>query len=140
MEEGVNLENKKAKEVMLRYSSLALAYIGDSIYDLLVKKHFVMKINLKTEKYHKIVTSIVSANAQSEFIRYYMDSLTEQEKDVFRMGRNSSPHSKAKNASIKNYLDATGMEALLGFLYLCGNEKRLQEIVDASIEYKEKKL
>ena len=144
MEESVIQENdnmiignKTSKEVISSYSGLALAYIGDSIYDLLVKKYFVMKSNMQPEKYHKIVTSIVSANAQSSFINYYMDKLTEEEQDVFRRGRNSSPHTKAKNASLQNYLEATGMEAVLGFLYLSGNEERLLKIVEDSIIYKE---
>ena len=67
------------------YSPLALAYIGDSIYDLMVKKHFVIKAKMQPEKYHKVVTSIVSANAQSAFIDSYMDKLTEKEyEDPFK--------------------------------------------------------
>ena len=117
------------------YSPLALAYIGDSIYDLMVKKHFVIKSNMQPEKYHKVVTSIVSANAQSAFIDAYMDKLTEKEQDVYKRGRNSSPHTKAKNASLENYLKATGFEAVLGYLYLSEQEDRLKEIIDESINF-----
>lgn len=117
------------------YSPLALAYIGDSIYDLMVKKHFVIKSNMQPEKYHKVVTSIVSANAQSAFIDSYMDKLTEKEQAVFKRGRNSSPHTKAKNASLENYLKATGFEAVLGYLYLSEQEDRLKEIIDESINF-----
>lgn len=117
------------------YSPLALAYIGDSIYDLMVKKHFVMKSNMQPEKYHKVVTSIVSANAQSAFIDSYMDKLTEKEQAVYKRGRNSSPHTKAKNASLENYLKATGFEAVLGYLYLSEQEDRLKEIIDESINF-----
>ena len=117
------------------YSPLALAYIGDSIYDLMVKKHFVMKSNMQPEKYHKVVTSIVSANAQSAFIDAYMDKLTEKEQAVYKRGRNSSPHTKAKNASLENYLKATGFEAVLGYLYLSEQEDRLKEIIDESINF-----
>ena len=117
------------------YSPLALAYIGDSIYDLMVKKHFVMKSNMQPEKYHKVVTSIVSANAQSAFIDSYMDKLTEKEQAVYKRGRNSSPHTKAKNASLENYLKATGFEAVLGYLYLSEQEDRLKEISDESINF-----
>lgn len=117
------------------YSPLALAYIGDSIYDLMVKKHFVIKSNMQPEKYHKVVTSIVSANAQSAFIDAYMDKLTEKEQAVFKRGRNSSPHTKAKNASLENYLKATGFEAVLGYLYLSEQEDRLKEIIDESINF-----
>ena len=117
------------------YSPLALAYIGDSIYDLMVKKHFVIKSNMQPEKYHKVVTSIVSANAQSTFIDSYMDKLTEKEQAVYKRGRNSSPHTKAKNASLENYLKATGFEAVLGYLYLSEQEDRLKEIIDESINF-----
>lgn len=117
------------------YSPLALAYIGDSIYDLMVKKHFVIKSNMQPEKYHKVVISIVSANAQSAFIDSYMDKLTEKEQAVYKRGRNSSPHTKAKNASLENYLKATGFEAVLGYLYLSEQEDRLKEIIDESINF-----
>ena len=126
----------KPNEVSSRYSPLALAYIGDSVYDLLVKRYFVMKSNMQTEKYHKKVSSIVSANSQAEFIDGYMESLTEDELAVFKRARNSSPHTKAKNASLQNYLKATGFEAVLGYLYLSGQNDRLYEIVDRSVEGK----
>ena len=117
------------------YSPLALAYIGDSIYDLMVKKHFVIKSNMQPDKYLKVVTSKVSANAQSAFIDSYMDKLTEKEQAVYKRGRNSSPHTKAKNASLENYLKATGFEAVLGYLYLSEQEDRLTEIIDESINF-----
>ena len=115
------------------YSPLALAYIGDSIYDLMVKKHFVIKSNMQPEKYHKVVTSIVSANAQSAFIDAYMDKLTEKEQAVYKRGRNSSPHTKAKNASLENYLKATGFEAVLGYNYMKGERERLDFFVERAL-------
>lgn len=129
-------EAMKPSEVSSRYSPLALAYIGDSVYDLLVKRYFVMKSNMQTEKYHKKVSSIVSANSQAEFIDEYIESLKEDELAVFKRARNSSPHTKAKNASLQNYLKATGFEAILGYLYLSGQNERLYEIVDKSVEGK----
>lgn len=129
-------EAMKPSEVSSRYSPLALAYIGDSVYDLLVKRYFVMKSNMQTEKYHKKVSSIVSANSQADFIDGYIESLTEDELAVFKRARNSSPHTKAKNASLQNYLKATGFEAILGYLYLSGQNERLYEIVDKSVEGK----
>ncbi|SEP94317.1 ribonuclease-3 family protein [Lachnospiraceae bacterium NE2001] len=123
------------ESVVKMYSPLALAYIGDSIYDLMVKEHFVMQSNMQPEKYHKKVTSIVSANAQSAFVDYYMERLNETELSVYRRGRNSSPHTKAKNASLENYLKATGFEAVLGYLYLSEQTVRLNDIVAESIEF-----
>ena len=95
-----------------------------------------MKSNMQTEKYHKKVSSIVSANSQAEFIDGYIESLTEDELAVFKRARNSSPHTKAKTASLQNYLKATGFEAILGYLYLSGQNERLYEIVDKSVEGK----
>ena len=138
MEESVVLLDQQAlspREVSSKYSPLALAYIGDSIYDLLVKKSFVLKTNMQPEKYHKKVTSIVSANAQSAFIESFMDNLTEEEQAVYKRARNSSPHTKAKNASLQDYLKATGFEAVLGYLYLSGQNSRLDELVQSSIEF-----
>ncbi len=138
MEESVVLLDEQAlspHEVSSKYSPLALAYIGDSIYDLLVKKSFVLKSNMQPEKYHKKVTSIVSAKAQSAFIESFMDNLTEEEQAVYKRARNSSPHTKAKNASIQDYLKATGFEAVLGYLYLSGQNARLDELVQSSIRF-----
>ncbi len=126
------------ESVVKMYSPLALAYIGDSIYDLMVKEHFVKQSNMQPEKYHKIVTSIVSANAQSAFIDSFLEQLNETELGIYRRGRNSSPHTKAKNASLENYLKATGFEAVLGFLYLSEQKERLTEIVNLSIEFVKK--
>ena len=126
------------ESVVKMYSPLALAYIGDSIYDLMVKEHFVKQSNMQPEKYHKIVTSIVSANAQSAFIDSFLEQLNETELGIYRRGRNSSPHTKAKNASLENYLKATGFEAVLGYLYLSEQKERLTEIVNLSIEFVKK--
>jgi len=138
VEESVVLLDEQAlspHEVSSKYSPLALAYIGDSIYDLLVKKSFVLKSNMQPEKYHKKVTSIVSAKAQSAFIESFMDNLTEEEQAVYKRARNSSPHTKAKNASLQDYLKATGFEAVLGYLYLSGQNARLDELVQSSIRF-----
>lgn len=121
-------------EVSSRYSPLALAYIGDSVYDLEVKTHFVLESNMQPEKYHKKVSMIVSANSQSEFIESILDELTEDELSVYKRARNSSPHTKAKNASLQNYLKATGFEAVIGYLYLSGQSERMQELITLSIE------
>ena len=141
MEESVNHMINDIKggcltphEVSSRYSPLALAYIGDSVYDLEVKTHFVLESNMQPEKYHKIVSSIVSANAQSDFIDSVMDNLSEEELSVYKRARNSSPHTKAKNASLQNYLKATGFEAVIGYLYLSGQFERAKELIDLSIE------
>ena len=122
-------------EVSCKYSPLALAYIGDSVFDLEIKRYFVLQANMQPEKYHQKVTSIVSANAQAEFIEYYMDNITDDELVVFKRARNSSPHTKAKNASLENYLKATGFEAVIGFLYLSEQNDRLKDIITSVLKF-----
>ena len=94
-----------------------------------------MRSNMQSEKYHKLVTGIVSANAQSEFVDSIMEQLTEQELEIYKRGRNSTPHTKAKNASLSNYLKATGLEAVMGFLYLTGKSDRISELIDMALKF-----
>ncbi len=117
------------------YSPLTLAYIGDSVLDLYVKRHFVMQANKAVQKYHKEVTAVVSAIHQAAFIDAYLPKLTGQEEAVFHRGRNASVHTKAKNATMAEYKKATGLEAVLGFLYLSGEKDRLEEVMDCLIHY-----
>lgn len=134
MEEEISLEKMTPHEVSSGYSPLALAYIGDSVYDLRIKSYFVFKANMQPEKYHKIVSGIVSANAQARFIESYLDQLNEDESAVYRRAKNSSPHTKAKNASMEDYLKATGFEAVIGYLFMSGQYARMDEIINASFD------
>lgn len=84
---------------------------------------------MQAEKYHKKVTKIVCAVNQAHFIDTYKEDLSEEELDVFRRGRNASSHSKAKHASLSEYKKATGFEAIIGYLYLKGDNGRLKEII-----------
>ena len=142
MEESLNYKiiiDNDAKltphDVSSRYSPLALAYIGDSIYDLYIKSHFVLSSNMQPEKYHKNVSKIVSANSQEAFIDSFFDKFTEEEQAVYRRARNSSPHTKAKNATLESYLKATGFEAVLGYLYLSEQNERLQYVIDEVFKF-----
>jgi ribonuclease-3 family protein len=117
-----------------QYSPLALAYIGDSVLDLMVKTHFVVNTNKQTSKYHKDVSNIVKAVNQARFIDRIADSLTEDELDIYKRGRNATTHSKAKNATMGEYRRATGLEALFGYLYLKGDVARLEEFVNDMVQ------
>lgn len=117
-----------------QYSPLALAYIGDSVLDLMVKSYFVNKSNKQPEKYHKDVSNIVKAVNQADFVDRFSEYFNEQEMDVYKRGRNTSTHSKAKNASQAQYKKATGLEAMLGYLYLMGDMDRLKYFVDMMLE------
>jgi ribonuclease-3 family protein len=111
------------------YSPLTLAYIGDAVYDLIIRSVLVNRGNTAVNKLHKRASSIVKAGTQSEMAAALMDVFTEEEKDIYRRGRNSKPHTKAKNASTIEYLEATGFEAVIGYLYLTGDMDRVCELV-----------
>lgn len=131
MEEGLKELRGICNEVNgYTYSPLALAYIGDSVFDLLIKTYIVTNGNKQTNKYHKEVSALVKAKSQAEYIDILMDNLSEDEVDIYKRGRNATTHSKAKNATMSEYRKATGFEALIGYLYLNGNIQRLNEILE----------
>ncbi len=115
------------------YSPLTLAYIGDAIFDVIIRSILVNKGNTAVNNLHKRASSIVKAQTQSALVKALMEDLTEEEADYYRRGRNSKPHTKAKNATTMDYLDATGFEAVMGFLYLTGNMDRACELVKKGI-------
>ncbi|MEA4817393.1 MAG: ribonuclease III domain-containing protein, partial [[Clostridium] scindens] len=118
------------KEVDIKeYSPLTLAYIGDSIYDLIIKSLVVNEGNRQVQKLHKETSMRVQASAQSKMMRAIQEHLTEEEHAVFKRGRNAKSVSPAKNQSITDYRRATGFEALMGYLYLKKEWKRMLELV-----------
>lgn len=112
------------------YSPLTLAYIGDAIFDVIVRSILVNKGNTAVNNLHKRASGVVKAQSQAAIVKALMDDFfTREEIDIFKRGRNSKPHTKAKNASTGEYLVATGFEAVMGYLYLTGNMDRACEIV-----------
>ena len=118
----------EAKDIRT-YSPLTLAYIGDAVFDLVIRSILVNKGNTAVNNLHKKTSAIVKAPSQSAIAAAIMDDLTEEEKDIYRRGRNSKPHTRAKNASTMEYLEATGFEAIMGFLYLTGDMDRAMELI-----------
>ena len=116
------------------YSPLALAYIGDTIYDMIFRTMVVGQSNMAAHKYHKKVCTYVSAVAQSQMFENIKEELTEAEMAVYKRGRNAKPYNKAKNASTMEYQRATGLEALVGYLYLSDNMDRIIELVKLGLE------
>lgn len=116
------------------YSPLTLAYIGDAVYDLIIRTMVVEHANRPANDLHRLTIKYVSANAQSKIVQALMNDLTEEEQAVFRRGRNAKPHTTAKNATVADYMRATGFEAVLGYLYLTDNMQRVLELVKRGVE------
>ena len=113
-----------------QYSPLTLAYIGDAIFDVIIRSILVSRGNTQVNNLHKRACAIVKAQTQADFADVLMDTFTEDEMNIYRRGRNSKPHTKAKNASTMEYLEATGFEAVIGYLYLTGNMDRICELIN----------
>ena len=116
------------------YSPLVLAYIGDCVYELLIRTLLVGKANCQVSKLHKKAIDYVKAETQAAMIVALMDELTEEEQDVFRRGKNAKPHTIPKNASLSDYRRATGMEAVIGYLYLKDETERVIELVKLGLD------
>lgn len=114
---------------MREYSPLVLAYMGDAVYELVIRTVLVKKKNIQVQKLHKKASSLVKAQAQAELIDRIMPLLTEEELTVYKRGRNAKSYTKAKNATMLDYRKATGMEALTGYLYLKKDTNRLLDLV-----------
>lgn len=119
---------------MRTYSPLTLAYIGDGIFDLVIRTLVVCRENAPANTLHEKTSRIVKAASQAKLYEVVADELTEEEQDVFRRGRNAKSKTMAKNATMKDYRVATGVEALLGYLYLDGQMERLLELVKLGLE------
>ena len=109
---------------------LVLAMVGDAVYTLYVRTRIASKTDLKVNDINKRVSAIVNAGAQAKTFRELEENLTEREKQVARRARNTHIHSHAKNFSIEEYIHATALEALIGYLYLSGQDERLNEILN----------
>ncbi len=135
MEKSLSLlsEIKEAfavKEVDVRaYSPLTLAYIGDAIYDVIIRTVVVERANRGANELHKKTSSFVKAQTQAMMIEALLPILTDEEEAVYKRGRNAKSYTSAKNASIADYRKATGFEALVGYLYLMDNMPRILELI-----------
>lgn len=140
MEKSVNLKEVFMNEFGLEeqdirtYSPLTLAYIGDAIFELVVRTVLVERKNTQPEKLHKAATKIVKAETQAVMIELLKEELTEEELAVFKRGRNAKAVTRAKNATMSEYRRATGFEALMGYLYLKGDMERMIKLISLGIE------
>ncbi len=111
------------------YSPLTLAYMGDGVFDLIIRSVVVGKGNTKASQLHLRTSQIVKAHSQAVLIETLVPYLTEEEMDVYRRGRNAKSPTMAKNASMSDYRKATGLEALIGYLYVTDQFERAVELV-----------
>ncbi len=109
-------------------SPLTLAFIGDTVYDLLVREEIICEANRSANDLHSLAVKQVKASAQAEAAESIMDFFTEDELSVYKRGRNAKTGHIAKNATTSDYHKSTGLEAVFGYLYLCGNMQRIKEI------------
>lgn len=122
------------------YSPLTLAYIGDAIYELVIRTKIVSEANMQVNKLHKKSSNLVKAQAQAQMIKLLSDELEEKEMAVYKRGRNAKSFTKAKNASVIDYRMATGFEALMGYLYLSHKSDRMMELIRIGLERLESKV
>lgn len=115
------------------YSPLTLAFIGDGIYDLIIRSKIVGEGNTRASQLHQHTSHLVKAASQSAMLEYMIPLMTEEEEGVYRRGRNAKSPTMAKNATMKDYRRATGFEALMGYLYLTDQMERLVELVKAGL-------
>lgn len=133
MEKGINeyiLEKFGIDQMDIRgYSPLVLAYIGDGIYDLVIRSMMVGKGNAHVNDLHRMTSQLVKAHAQSQMIGILQPELTEEEFAVYKRGRNAKSFTMAKNSTVADYRRATGFEALMGYLYLKDEMERMMELI-----------
>lgn len=127
-------ENINPKE----YNPLALAYIGDSVYDLFIRTKVLAKGNRHVTMLHRDSVQFVKAHSQAESVHAIEPELSEEELRVLKWGRNAKSNTTPKNADITDYRLATGFETLLGYLYLSGEYERLAFLMEKAYQAIEK--
>ncbi len=116
------------KEDIGKISNLGLAHLGDAVYELMVRSWLCIQGKCTSRGLHSAAITYVSAPAQAKAVRKLLDKFTEEERDVYRRGRNTHVNSVPHSASLEEYHAATGLEALFGYLYLKGRTDRLNEL------------
>lgn len=140
MEESITLLTKLKKEFecesidLRNYSPLTLAFLGDCVFDLIIRTVIVERGNRTAESLHKKKSVVVKAQTQARMAELLLPSLSEEELAVYKRGRNAKSYSTAKNASVSDYRKATGFETLLGYLYLQNKEERIIQLVKTALQ------
>ena len=124
------VERERAKLM----NPVVLAFVGDAVYTLLVRRQLALSSECKTGELNKRASAIVSAHGQSGALERVLPLLTEEEEEIFRRGRNAKKPTTSKNATVAEYVRSTGLEALIGYLYLTGQIGRICELLFSSEE------
>ena len=132
--EGVQKYFGDSKVKPEQYSALGLAYIGDGVFDLIIRTIVLDMGNGKVKNFHRITSSIVKAESQAKITKAILDELTEEENAIYKHGRNAKSATSAKNASIVDYRIATGFEALIGYLYRHNRLERAVVLIKMGLE------
>jgi len=142
MEKSLNFEENLTRNIWKnlelaqveprQLSPLVLAYIGDSIYDLVIRTYLISLGNMPVNKINRHACRLVKAETQSKLIGILEEQLTENELSVYKRGRNAKGINAPKHSTVGEYRMATGLECLFGFLYLTGREERIGELFEAA--------
>ncbi|MDE6868748.1 MAG: ribonuclease III [Clostridia bacterium] len=122
------------KERARNLSPVTLAFVGDAVYSLYVREKLVLSTDFKTGELQKLTSRQVSAHGQSGLLERLIPLFSEEETDIYKRGRNAKKSTKSKNASVAEYNRSTGFEAVIGYLYLTGQYKRIEELLDGNDE------
>lgn len=114
--------------------TLNLAFIGDGVYDLLVREYLVKNSSAHVGELNKLKVSMVNCKSQAEYVRLLVDQLTDEEADIYKRGRNTKVNSASKHSTLSDYHAATGLETLFGWLYLKGRTERINELFSLIIK------
>lgn len=114
-------------------SPLTLAFLGDAVFELFVRDRLVRMGSRPSSELHRLSVQKVCCDAQAKSTEHLLPALTEEETAIFRRGKNAQPRHIPKNASPEKYHSATALEALFGYLYLCGRSERLKELLTLAV-------
>lgn len=130
----IKSELETGEQDIKSYSPLVFAYIGDCVYELIIRCKLVLDANEQVQKLHKKATSLVKAETQARIVVAVMDELEEDEVAVYKRARNAKQHTTPKNGKLGEYHKATGFEAVVGYLYLLGREDRILYLVKKGLD------
>ncbi|WP_245926179.1 Mini-ribonuclease 3 [Sulfoacidibacillus thermotolerans] len=125
------------QEKAYRLPPLTLAYVGDAVWELAVRHYLVENGETQPRRLHRLAVERVRAKSQADRLRQIREELSDQEREVVRRGRNAKSNSIPRSASVADYRASTGIEALLGYLYLADQKERLNEILQLLLQVEE---